>query len=176
MHRNGLHVWNGSLARSQATFRTIAGSSIIDLFISMDQTLYNPALKIYEMTSLNTHHHLCSLSFSLHTPWNQLPTPNSPRQHWKLQRLSDPEVRQLYLQQFEDNIKNITQLLDHRLNNTILDDPSTIEQLDNQLRTAIYDALDSSLTRSKPRPKRWKSFWNDELQHKADQRKKAYQK
>ena len=77
VNSKGLHVWNGSLTRSQPTFRTIAGSSIIDLFISMESTLNNPVMNIHDMNSLSTHHHLCTFSFFPHIPWQSLPQPNS---------------------------------------------------------------------------------------------------
>ncbi|KAI9005168.1 hypothetical protein CLU79DRAFT_882168, partial [Phycomyces nitens] len=37
-----------------------------------------------------------------------------------------------------------------------------------RLNETIYKALDDSVGRTSPRPKAWKSFWTDELQHLAD--------
>ena len=154
VNSKGLHVWNGSLTRTQPTFRTIAGNSIIDLFISMESALNNPVMNIYNMNSLSTHHHLCTFSFFPHTPWQPLPQPNSTRQHWKLQRLSDPEVRQLYIQNFDDKSDSISQFLDRSFNSphSIVHEP-TIEQVSHDLISAIYTSLNNSITRNKARPK-----------------------
>ena len=151
---NGLHVWNGTLTRTQPTFRTAAGTSIIDLFISPENAILNPTMNIHDMTSLSTYHHLCTLSFSPHSPWKPLPVPNSTRQHWKLQRFSDPELRQLFIKKFENNINSINIVLEQLCHSTIsIPHPPTIEQLGSDITSAIYDALDHSVSRTKPRPK-----------------------
>ncbi|KAG2216593.1 hypothetical protein INT45_001981, partial [Circinella minor] len=145
---NGLHIWNGSIARGQPTFRTNAGHSIIDLFISRECAIIDPIMNIHDMTSLKTHHHLCSLSFTPTSPWQQLPIPNATRQHWKLQRLTDPDVKKLYLTQFEKNIRSTNNQLDNLKGGSIvIPNNATIEQIGYNLVSAIYDALDHTDSR-----------------------------
>ncbi|KAG2223178.1 hypothetical protein INT45_011524 [Circinella minor] len=143
--------------------------------MSMESIINNPVMEIHDMNSLATHHHLCTFSFFPQTPWQTLPQTNSTRQHWKLQRLSDPEVRQLYIQNFDDKTESISQFLDRSFNSShsIVHEP-TIEQVSHDLISAIYTSLDNSVTRKKARPKSWNKHWNNELQQKADDRKRAY--
>lgn len=69
-------VWIGSLTRTKLAFRTAAGITIIDLFISMETTIINLLMDTQDMKSLSTHHHNCTFLFSSLTPWKALPTPN----------------------------------------------------------------------------------------------------
>ena len=175
---DGLHVWNGSLTRGEPTFRTASGSSIIDLFISREEAIEAPTMDIFDSCSLDSHHHLCALAFSPINPWPSLPTPNSPRQNWKLQRLNDTDVSRLYGIHFDRNTDSILSQLELILTESaqMIPNHSLIEQLGHDVSAAIYDALDHSVTRAKARPKSWKSFWTDELQSKADRRKEAYRR
>ena len=174
---HGLHVWNSSLTRGQPTFRNHQGTSIIDLFISKMHAIEDPQMEIFDQMSLHSDHHLCTLSFNPRSNITHLPPPNAARQHWKLQRLTDREVNDLYRSKFQQLATpiedKITLLLD---NNSRVMEKATIEQIGKNLETAIHTALDESVTRTKLRPKNWKSFWNDELQEKVDQREEAYRK
>ena len=95
-----------------------------------------------------------------------MPAPNAPRLHWKLQRLQEDNVLAVYVDEFTRNIALISAEIDHHLVHNDLD-LNAIEQISQQITTAIYDALDHSVTCGKDRPKEWKWFWNEELQQLA---------
>ncbi|KAI9494410.1 hypothetical protein BDB00DRAFT_314610 [Zychaea mexicana] len=53
---------------------------------------------------------------------------------------------------------------------------TAIQQLDRDLTSALQDALDTSVTCSKTRPRDRKCFWNVGLLSKAEQREAAYRR
>ncbi|KAI7861209.1 hypothetical protein K492DRAFT_139335, partial [Lichtheimia hyalospora FSU 10163] len=173
---NGLHIWNTSLAHGIYTFERNNGRSIIDYFISRQHAITDPTLNIYSDMSLHSDHRLCLLSFIPHTPIPHLPEATATRCQWKLQRLEDPDVSELYQQRFGIHatslITELNGLLQPQANQVV--DIRRLERIGERITLAIQQALDESVTRGRVRPKSWKWFWNEELQHLADQRELRY--
>jgi hypothetical protein len=149
------------------TLETIIGSSIIDFFLTTQGPTTANEVIIHRQQSLNSDHHLCEATFLLDHDIPILAPPPKGRRQWKLQRLSEPDIAQLYLDNFTDQ----TEALATRLT-TILSDlphphltyrathgPPIIDRIANQITSHIYTALDNSVTPSEVRPKHWKWFW-----------------
>ncbi|CDS14377.1 hypothetical protein LRAMOSA06546 [Lichtheimia ramosa] len=173
---NGLTIWNRLLAFGEYTFDGARGRSIIDLFVSQEAAVQDPTLNIQHDLSLNSDHRLCVFSFIPTQPLPTIPTANAPRLHWKLQRLEDPEVKQLYVDKFTETASTLVDTINTYLDNNAPQVPSqqVLDNLNNQLLKAITDALDSSVTRGRMRPKHWKWFWTDELERLAKKREVAF--
>lgn len=172
----GLTVWNASLAHGVFTFERNIGRSIIDFFISRRHAIADPQLSIYSDMSLNSDHRLCVLSFVPYTPLPTLPTSPNGRRQWKLQRLKDPAVEELYQQKFGTLVQPIVTELDTLLapNPNQVVNIQQLEHLGEKITLADQQALDESVTRGRVREKSWKWFWNDQLQQLADQRELRY--
>lgn len=155
--QRGLTIWNRLLAYGEYTFDGGRGRSIIDLFVSMEAAVHDPVLNIQHDLSLNSDHRLCVFSFLPVQPLPKQPIPNAPRQQWKLQRLADPEVKQLYIDKFTSLATNVMEAIDVYLN----DSPQVprqriMDSLYDHLVQALTTASDESVTRGRVRPKHWK--------------------
>lgn len=166
---NGLTIWNRLLSYGEYTFDGARGRSIIDLFISQEAAVQDPTLDIQHTLSLNSDHRLCIFSFIPTQALPTIPTANAPRQHWKLQRLEDPEIRRLYVDKFTTAVSTLEEDITTYLENTAPQVPSqqVMDAMNDKLVQAITDALDTSVTRGSMRPKHWKWFWTEELERLA---------
>ncbi|KAJ8651363.1 hypothetical protein O0I10_001955 [Lichtheimia ornata] len=173
---HGLHVWNSTLTHGIFTFERNNGRSIIDYFISRHHAIIDPSLHIYSDMSMNSDHRLCVMSFIPRSTLPHLPEATAARQHWKLQRLADPDVVELYRQKFNTLATplaaELNDLLEPRENQEV--DRQRLESLGQQITEAVTQALDESVTRGRMRPKTWRWFWNEQLQQLADQRELRY--
>lgn len=100
---NNVQLWNRSLlAPNSWTYESKDGASIIDFFISKaDIFVENPTMKIEKETNLNSDHHLLRFNFKLKEPPKLLPPLSAePRRLWKLQRLNEIEINDLYVSHF----------------------------------------------------------------------------
>ncbi|KAG2223201.1 hypothetical protein INT45_011547 [Circinella minor] len=175
LHNNNLINWNERLSRGQYTYRKKEYKSIIDFFISRDTAVVNPAIKIFDTLSLNSDHHLCRLRFNPSTALLKKSPANAERLHWKLQRLQEPDVKDLYINIFSNEVDHIIQEINNAKQKQH-PDPQCMDHISNLLEDSIYKALDQSVTRTQIRPKSWKWFWTPELQELADNRDRLYRR
>ncbi|KAK4522115.1 uncharacterized protein ATC70_004654 [Mucor velutinosus] len=191
---NQLNVLNCQLAHSTPTFEDRRSgrnvSSIVDYYISNVESLSfasldtssppsSSSISIYSDLSLGSDHKLMSLTFDYHSnePALAMPaTPSpSPRLLWKLSRLQETDVRNLYAQRFTA----LSQPLLQQLISLVRSPPDTqppIDTLNSDLTNCIYQALDESVTRQSQRPNFWKKFWTLDLQRLCDHREALYRK
>ncbi|OAD74232.1 hypothetical protein PHYBLDRAFT_144683 [Phycomyces blakesleeanus NRRL 1555(-)] len=147
-------------------------SEIMANWVSKEQ-FHDMQMKIHDELALDSDHHLCELSFQpVFIP--QLPTENSVRRLWKLQRLEIEEVYKKYQRRFEVGSGTLQREIQQTLEDTSISCPVVLEAYSERLNETIYKALDDSVGRASPRPKVWKNFWNAELQHLADRRQELY--
>ncbi|KAG2222789.1 hypothetical protein INT45_011599, partial [Circinella minor] len=175
---NDLTLWNAELAFGEPTYSVVKNNghlyqSIIDFFISMQDHVLDPRMKIHTGLGLSDHH-LCELSF-VPVKLSQLPAATAPRRTWRLQRLKDPEV----LERYTDRIREAIGPLKEDIQNTLQDNdlqPSAdvVEVHVTRLNELIYDTLDKSVGRTCPQSDTHRWFWNDTLQQLADRRQKFH--
>ncbi|KAK4508975.1 uncharacterized protein ATC70_008057 [Mucor velutinosus] len=185
---------NARMAHSTPTFEDRRSgrnvSSIVDYYISNVESLSfasldtssppsSSSISIYSDLSLGSDHKLMSLTFDYHSnePALAMPaTPSpSPRLLWKLSRLQETDVRNLYAQRFTA----LSQPLLQQLISLVRSPPDTqppIDTLNSDLTNCIYQALDESVTRQSQRPNFWKKFWTLDLQRLCDHREALYRK
>jgi hypothetical protein len=167
---SSLYLWNAELAWGKPTYLSNMGSSIIDLvfsnFLPAQRTMY-----IKSELSLSSDHKLVIISFDI----QGMPTPlqPQPRHQWRLQRLQDPDILDLYIKTLQREIQQYSQLIQDALQSNSMT-PQLIETLSESLVQAIYKALDMTVGAREPRPKHWKWFWNQDLQDRATQRQLLY--
>lgn len=174
-------ILNSLLAHGQPTFLSWRNgreiSSIVDYFLS-NFTLSDSSITIRSDLSLGSDHKLMTLSFNYTAP-PPITTTNSssscPRRLWNLSRLREPEIRELYQSTFATQTAELkTQLEELRSSPPTTRPP--IDNINDQLNTVIYTALDKSVTPRQPRPKYWKKFWTKDLQDLAEARERCYKR
>ncbi|KAI8635965.1 Endonuclease/exonuclease/phosphatase [Parasitella parasitica] len=165
---NNLHLWNTTEAYKQPTYQSTNGSSIIDFILTPPAHLPVHDFKIHTDESFGSDHLLVTSSILLPTAPTPLPPPNQCRLQWKLKRLDDLDVYELYIdtftQQSQSIIRTITDI-------QTLQSYTQIEEIGKQINDAIYFSLDTSVTKSSLRPKHWQWFWTQELEDLAEEKK-----
>ncbi|KAJ8652485.1 hypothetical protein O0I10_011883 [Lichtheimia ornata] len=130
---------------------------------------------IQDQLSLDSNHKITHLQFDMPSNPPPLTTP-TPRRQWHLHRLSESQPRQQYIDQFENNTRELT----HILTNAISDSQTnpSIESLATSLNQAIYDALDTTIgAKPSSTPKsRTKWFWTEEIHKAMAHREHCYRK
>lgn len=175
INRHNLTNWNARLAYGKFTYRQKDWRSIIDYVVSSPRHVANASLKVFDQMSLSSDHHVCRFRFNPQTPIPMLDPANAPRQHWKLQRLEEREVKDLYIAQFESRASQIlNDMMELAAQERV--DTQAIESIGTKIEESIHTALDNSVTRGKMRPKHWRWFWTEELQGLADRREQAYRR
>lgn len=172
---NGLTLWNKELACGQPILYRRNGSSIIDWFLSTNP-LPNPQLTIRDDLSLDSDHKMLHLSFTLPRTdcLNSVPAPG--RRLWRLHRLRDENIRDLYVAEFTRLVDPLAQQLDQFIT-TVPRQPPPIYDLTARVYEGLYTALDNSVQpvhHRSSRPGKW--FWTDELQAAVDHSEKCYRK
>lgn len=99
---NQVQLWNSLLTPGEVTFENQSGSSIIDYFISKKKIFQTqPDMYIESKINLNSDHHLLTFTFNTTVHPKLLPPKlGNIRRLWKLQRLEDPEIHDLYQNKF----------------------------------------------------------------------------
>ncbi|KAI8051885.1 uncharacterized protein B0P05DRAFT_591798 [Gilbertella persicaria] len=172
----GLTCWNEQLAKGVPTYytqhRNQIKKSIINLFFSLTDELINPRMEVIQNSHMGSTHFPVSLSLlCAQTPIGQ---PNHPRLLWKLAKLQELPVRQLYqdlfaikasplLADLRDLVKYSIDLYKGRIDNsfTSTQDSSSSFSLD------IDD-----LTKPRLSSNAW--YWTDNLQSLFDARENAH--
>ncbi|CEP11209.1 hypothetical protein, partial, partial [Parasitella parasitica] len=191
---NELNVLNCQLAHATPTLedrrRGQNVSSIVDYYISnveslsaqsldtSSSSLSLPKLSIYSDLSLGSDHKLMSLSFDYHSVGaaaSPRQASSSPRLLWKLSRLQELDIYNLYAQKFESLSAPLLEKLIALVNSPPATRPP-IDSLNSQLNQCVYDALDASATRQTQRSSHWKKFWTPDLQRLADHRESLYRR
>ncbi|RCH89806.1 hypothetical protein CU098_006659 [Rhizopus stolonifer] len=190
----GLTCWNEQLAKGVPTYYTQHGNqikkSIIDLFFSLTDELINPRMEVIQNSHMGSTHFPVSLSLlCAQTPIGQ---PNHPRLLWKLAKLQELPVRQLYqdlfaikasplLADLRDLVKYSIDLYKGRIDNsfTSTQDSSSSFSLDTddltvRLTALIHSCLDQVVGRQKPRLSSNAWYWTDNLQSLFDARENAH--
>lgn len=173
--RHNLTNWNARLAYGKFTYRQNSWHSIIDYVISSSRHIANASLKIFDQVSLSSDHHVCRFRFIPLTPIPMLDPANAIRQHWKLQRLEEREVKELYITQFESKASEIMIDMEELATQERVD-TQALESIGSRIEESIHTALDNSVTRGEMRPKHWRWFWTEELQGLADRREQQYRR
>lgn len=167
--------WNAQLAYGQSTYRQKDWHSIIDYVVSSSRNVSGTALEIFDQVSLSSDHHVCRFRFTARTPKPLLDPANAIRQHWKLQRLEEREVKELYITQFESHATEIiTEVEELKTQERV--DTQALELIGTKIEESIHLALDNSVTRGELRPKHWRWFWTEEIQGLADRREHHYRR
>ncbi|KAF7720537.1 hypothetical protein EC973_007628, partial [Apophysomyces ossiformis] len=100
---HGLTLWNVELAYGVNTFEGDHRRSIINYFILNEPQFLLPKLVIRdEVDLLRSDHYLCEFSFLPATDLPTLPPTDAACRQWRLQRLSDPKVKERYVNLFEE--------------------------------------------------------------------------
>lgn len=174
-------ILNSSLAHGQPTFLTWRNgremSSIVDYFLS-NITLQHSSINIRSDLSLGSDHKLMTLSFTYTIPPTTITdssSSSSPRRLWNLSRLMEDDVRELYQSTFATCTADLTTQL-HDIHSSSPPTRPPIDDINDQLNTAIYTALDRSVGSRQTRPKHWKKFWTKDLQDLADARERCYKR
>ncbi|KAL1932236.1 hypothetical protein VTP01DRAFT_9292 [Rhizomucor pusillus] len=185
MSTHDLTLWNAELARGQPTYsamrrpgyhaRPVLSESIIDFFLSMPDNMFDPRMKIHTGLGLSDHH-LCELSF-VPVNMSRLPAATAQRLTWNLQRLKKPAMLDRYQTRFEELSGALLGDIRTCLNaNDVSLSTDRMEGFVDHLNTVIYQTLDDTVGRTRPRLNSHKDFWNDHLQRLADRRQRWYKR
>lgn len=153
---SALQLLNIELAYRQPTYLKNDRSSLIDWFIS-STNLTSPSMQVRHDLSLDSDRKLVRLTF---TPDSGLPQHDitSPRRLWRLSRLQNSKIQDIYVQHFTNN----TQLLAEKLiglNPSEDTQPPQFDSLADEFYQAIYDALDDSVGPPSIPSRTAKWFW-----------------
>ena len=151
-----LSILNATLAYGAPTFTRMMNSqkqqSIIDLFITNNlSVLQNPSMFVNQDLTLGSDHCILSLTFDLdidNTP-QVITDAVPPRRVWNLSRLQEQQTKELYVNTFSNNTKNVVTTLastleDSKNRNTRSSKPD-FDALNDSLCSSIYSALDTAI-------------------------------
>ncbi|KAG2205230.1 hypothetical protein INT47_009495 [Mucor saturninus] len=180
-----LHILNETLAHGIATFTgSRLGqelSSIVDLFITniAPSSLSNSSLHVESDLSLSSDHRLMTLSFDLDPLPDDvnhvLDRPLAPRRLWNLNKLKKLKPLQKYRMSIQDRIAPLQVQLEDWISSPPLECPF-LDSFNDLFNSCVYDSLDDSIGKTRPRPDYWKKYWTQDLQDAASHRDFCYKR